>query len=65
MNKIQLIEEPQMVKMTQEETDQTLGGWSCQTYTKRLLKADECSEFYEHGTGECVGGNNYCGSYKG
>lgn len=33
MNKIKLIEEPQMVKMTQEETDQALGGWSCQTYT--------------------------------
>ena len=65
MNKIQLIEEPRMVKMTREETDQTLGGWSCETYTKYWYKGDVCYEYYAQGTWECTGGNNYCGSFCG
>lgn len=64
MKKIQLIEEPVMVGMTREETDQTLGGWSCEVYKENFwIIPDDCEEFHE--TGSCSGGGNYCGKYSG
>ncbi|GEM_PF-3097149 len=64
MNKIKLIEAPQMIEMTREETDRTLGGWSCGTYTTHWYKTNECQEYYKHGNGQCMSGNNYCGKFS-
>jgi hypothetical protein len=52
-----------MIEMTREETDRILGGWSCQTYTTFWYKSNECREYYKHGNGQCLNGNNYCGKY--
>ncbi len=64
MNKIQLIEEPLMAKMTMEETANTLGGWHCGKYMDPFNGGGACTEYYSSGPGACSGTNNYCGVYN-
>lgn len=64
MNKIKMIEVPQMNLMESNEMERVLGGWSCNQYTKHWFTTDDCQGYFSEGVGLCSGENNYCGKYR-